>query len=384
VTAIEDDVSGRLRYFPSRDTESLRAAVRLWVEGNTGGAASVAQRLGDAPWDPQLWRGIAGGLGVGGVLLPEALGGLAAGYEDYAASLEELGRGLLTTPVLGSLAFGLGALLPLLAEGSSNGPATDLAVRIADGQTVAALAVADTAGTWTGSRPVAMATDDGYVLDGECSVVVDAPRAGVLLVFAERSGVLGLFEADAGAAQLRTRPSLDPSREVADVVFGRTPARLLADGPAAERALTHALRLGRLAVAAEAVGGAEAALDDAVAYALARRQFGRPIASFQALKHMCADALLAIQEARAVLSYATWALDDEAPEAERALLAAKVAATDAYVAAAERAVQIFGAMGTTREVSVQVHFRRARFLALLLGSNDADRETLAGLLGFGR
>jgi alkylation response protein AidB-like acyl-CoA dehydrogenase len=384
VTATEEDVSGRLRYFPSRDTESLRAAVRSWAEGNTGGAAAVAQRLGDTPWDPQLWRSIAGGLGVGGVLLPEALGGLGAGYEDYAASLEELGRGLLATPVLGSLAFGLGALLPLLAEGPPNGPTSDLAVRIAEGQTVAALAVADMAGTWTGSRPAAAAAGDGYVLDGECGVVIDAPRADVLLVFAERSGVLGLFEADAGAAQLHARPCLDPSQEVADVVFGHTPARLIADGPTAERAFTHALRLGRLAVAAEAVGGAEAALDDAVAYALARRQFGRPIASFQAVKHMCADALLAVQEARAVLSYATWALDDEAPEAERALLAAKIAATDAYVAAAERAVQIFGAMGTTREVSVQVHFRRARFLALLLGSNDTDRETLAGLLGFGR
>jgi alkylation response protein AidB-like acyl-CoA dehydrogenase len=129
------------------------------------------------------------------------------------------------------------------------------------------------------------------------------------------------------------------------------------------------------------VGGAQSALDEAVRYALARHQFGKPIAAFQAVKHMCADALLAIQEAKAVLAYATWALDDGSPEAERALLAAKISATDAYVASAARAVQVFGAMGTTREVSVQVHFRRARFLSLILGSNDTDRETLADQLG---
>jgi alkylation response protein AidB-like acyl-CoA dehydrogenase len=375
VTVTDQDLMQRLEYFPSEDTQTLRAAVRSWVAGNTGGARSTAQRLGDEPWDPALWRAIAGELGVGELLLPESLGGLAAGYEDFAASVEEIGRGLLATPLLGSLAFSLGALLPILTGGDEAG---DLARRIASGRTVAALAVADLSGDWRGRRP----TSDGSTVDGECGLVVDAPRADVLLVLAERSGVPGLYSVEAGAVELRQQPALDPSQEIADVRFAGTPARLLVEGEQAQAALESALRLGRLAVAATSIGGAESALDDAVQYALARRQFGRPIAAFQAVKHMCADALLAIQEARAVLAYATWALDDGSPEAERALLAAKIAATDAYVATAERAVQVYGAMGTTREVAVQVHFRRARSLSLLLGANDEDRDTLAEQLGF--
>jgi alkylation response protein AidB-like acyl-CoA dehydrogenase len=370
VTVTEDELTDRLDYFPSEDTQALRGAVRAWVTGNTGGARSVAQRLGDEPWDPATWRSIAGDLGVGDLLLPESLGGMAAGCEEFAATVEELGRGLLATPVLG-FAFSLGALLPALPEHG------ELARRIGSGRTVAALAVADLAGDWHGPGPAA----DGSTVDGECGLVVDAPRADVLLVFAERAGVLGLWSVEAAAAEVRQHPALDPSQEIADVRFSRAPATLLVEGDAAHAALDSALRLGRLAVAALSIGGAESALADAVGYALARRQFGRPIAKFQAVKHMCADALLAIQEAKAVLAYATWALDDGSPEAERALLAAKIAATDAYVAAAERAVQVYGAMGTTREVAVQVHFRRARFLSLLLGANDEDRDALADQLG---
>jgi alkylation response protein AidB-like acyl-CoA dehydrogenase len=372
VTVTHEDLMQRLEYFPSEDTRALRGAVRDWVAGSTGGARTAAQRLGDEPWDPALWRGIAG-LGVGELLLPESLGGMGRGYEDLAASLEEIGRGLLATPVLGSLAFALGALLPGRGEGTA-----DLARQVAAGEVVAALAVGDAAGDWHGTRPVATAAGDGYTVDGAAGIVVDAPRAGVLLVFAERSGVLGLYRVD--GARLHPRPALDPSQEVADVRFDGAPAQLLIEP--ADAALAHALRLGRLAVAALSIGGAEAALDEAVQYALARRQFGRPIAQFQAVKHLCADALLAIQQARAVLAYATWALDDGSPEAERALLAAKIAATDAYVAAAGTAVQVYGAMGTTREVAVQVHFRRARFLSLLLGGNDEDRDALADQLGF--
>jgi alkylation response protein AidB-like acyl-CoA dehydrogenase len=378
VTIVEHETEQRLAYFPSADTRSLRAAVRSWVSGNTGGAASVAQRLGDAPWDRAMWTSIAGGLGVGQLLLPEELGGLAAGYEDYAASLEELGRGLLATPVLGSLGYGLGALLPLAAAG---GPAAELAEQVAEGHVVIAVAATGLDGSWGAQRPTATRADDGHVVDGVSGLVVDAPRADVLLVFAEERGVLGLYRVDASAADVQQRASLDPSRAVADVVFAGALGQRLADGDVARRSLDHTRQLARLAVAAESVGGAQSALDEAVRYALARHQFGKPIAAFQAVKHMCADALLAIQEAKAVLAYATWALDDGSPEAERALLAAKISATDAYVASAARAVQVFGAMGTTREVSVQVHFRRARFLSLILGSNDTDRETLADQLG---
>jgi alkylation response protein AidB-like acyl-CoA dehydrogenase len=380
---VEPELMERLPYFPSEDTQALRRAIRTWVSGHTGGPESTAQRLGDQPWDRRLWSGITGEQGVGGLLLPESLGGLAAGYEDFAASLEEVGRGLLATPVLGSLAFGLGALLPSARSDTPTPAVAELARQIADGELVAALAVSDLAGSWLGARPTAVTAAEGHELTGESGMVVDAPRADVLLVFAELSGALGLYRVDAAACELRQRPALDPSLEMADVVFDGTPAVLLAEGQEAQAAFEHAVRLGRLALAALSVGGAESALDDAVSYALARRQFGRPIAGFQAVKHMCADALLAIQQARAVLAYAVWALDDGSPEAERALLAAKIAATEAYVLTAAHAVQVHGAMGTTREVSVQVHFRRARSLSLLLGSNDDDGDVLAGELGFG-
>lgn len=396
-TTAPDDLLHELPYFPSADTELRRHAVRAYVTGNLTGPTMLAQRLGEQQFDLAQWRRIMDDIGVGGLLLPESLGGLALGYEDFSVCVEELGRGLLAAPVLGSLALSLGALLPLVGGAAASaqaaaettataadGPAAQLATGIAAGRTVAALAFADAAGDAHADPPVAVATGDGYTLRGHSELVVNGPQADAFLVFADIDGAPALLRVDASAVVVTAHPSLDPSCPVAAVTFDDAPGVLLATGDAAHAALEGALRLARIAAAALSVGGAESALDETVAYALARHQFGRPIAAFQAVKHMCADSLLAIQQARAVLSYAVWALDDGSPEAPRALLAAKIAATDAYVLAAGNGVQIHGAMGTTLEMAVQVHFRRARFLSLLLGSNDHDREQLARQLGLGQ
>lgn len=382
MTTLKAEAGERLEYFPAPETHEIRRAVRDWVSDHAGTERAIAQRLGDEPWDRGLWQAAAGDLGLGSLLLPEALGGVAGTYEQAAAVFEEFGRGLLAVPILGNLAFGLGALLPLINRSNPDPTLAALARDIADGAVTVALAAEDTRGAWNGKRPQASAHRGAFALDGECGLVVDAPRAQRLLVFAGPEDQLGLYLVDTADARVLARPTLDPSQELADISFADTPAILLADDEDARDAMRHALVLARVAIAALSLGGAQAALDEAVQYALTRKQFGQPIAGFQAVKHLCANALLAIQQARAVVSYATWALDDGSPESERALLAAKIAATQAYTQSAATAVQLFGAMGTTREVSVQVHFRRARFLALLLGPDDVDLATLADRLGF--
>ena len=129
-----------------------------------------------------------------------------------------------------------------------------------------------------------------------------------------------------------------------------------------------AVRLARLAIAAEGVGAAEEALRLMVSYAKSRYQFGRPIGGFQAVKHKCAEALIAIEAAKATVSYASWALDDGSPEADLAVLAAKIASVEAFVATAADCIQIHGTFGYTREAPSQSYFRRARWLSLFLGS----------------
>jgi alkylation response protein AidB-like acyl-CoA dehydrogenase len=380
--------SGPLAYWPSRDTLDRRAALRDLLRQRHDPGQARAAILGDEPYDQDLWRRLVTDMGAAAILAPEALDGLGLGYEDFAVTAGELGRVLYTGPFFGSAVLALGALLAVAGTDSTGtGAAADLARQVAGGQTVATLAFMDTRGRWTSAQDAVSAaetgtgTGTGWRLTGRRHLVVNAPQAQVLCVTATTPAGLGLFAVAAGDARIDEVESIDPTRSLGTVTLDQAPAGLIARGDAARQAVDAAVRLARLAIAAEGVGAAEEALRLMVSYAKSRHQFGRPIGGFQAVKHKCAEALIAIEAAKATVSYASWALDDGSPEADLAVLAAKIASIEAVVATAADCIQIHGTFGYTREAPSQSYFRRARWLSLFLGSVEEDSLLLAGLLG---
>jgi alkylation response protein AidB-like acyl-CoA dehydrogenase len=378
--------SGPLAYWPSRDTLDRRAALRDLLRQRHDPGQVRAAILGDEPYDQDLWRRLVNDMGAAAILAPEALDGLGLGYEDFAVTAGELGRVLYTGPFFGSAVLALGALLAVAgvdSTGTEPGAAADLARQVAGGQTVATLAFMDAQGHWTSAQDAVSAeeTGTGWRLTGRRYLVVNAPQAQVLCVTAATPAGLGLFAVAARDARVDEVESIDPTRSLGTVTLDQAPAGLLAHGDAAGQAVDAAVRLARLAIAAEGVGAAEEALRLMVSYAKSRHQFGRPIGGFQAVKHKCAEALIAIEAAKATVSYASWALDDGSPEAVLAVLAAKIASIEAVVATAADCIQIHGTFGYTREAPSQSYFRRARWLSLFLGSVEEDSLLLAGLLG---
>jgi alkylation response protein AidB-like acyl-CoA dehydrogenase len=391
-------LSGPLAYWPSRDTQDRRAALRDLLRKRHDPEQARAAILGDEPYDQDLWRRLVTDMGAAAILAPESLGGLGLGYEDFAVAVGELGRVLYTGPFFGSAVLALGALLAAadanLPGDTAPGRAAALAQQVASGEIVAALAFMDARGRWAtgdmahteGPGPASDAvragnTGDGWRLTGHRHLVVNAPQAQAFCVTAATPDGPALFAVQAGEAVVTEVESIDPTRSLGTVGLDQAPADLLAHGEAARRAVDAAIRLAQLAMAAEGVGAAEEALRLMVSYAKSRHQFGRPIGGFQAIKHKCADALIAIEAARATVSYASWALDDGSPEADLAMLAAKIASTEAFLATAADCIQIHGTFGYTREAPSQSYFRRARWLSLFLGSAEDDAQLLAGLLG---
>jgi alkylation response protein AidB-like acyl-CoA dehydrogenase len=379
--------SGPLAYWPSGDTVDLRAALRDLLRQRHDPARVRAAILGDEPYDQDLWRRLTTEMGATAILAPEELDGLGLGYEDFAVAVGELGRVLYTGPYFGSGVLALGALLSVTsaeaAAGAAAGGAAALARRVAGGQTVATLAFMNAAGRWVPDEPAVTAEDtaSGWQLTGRRHLVVNAEQAQVLCLAATVGSDVGLFAVGAGEVEAAAVESIDPTRSLGTVTLECAPAELLARGERAEAAIQAAIRLGRLAIAAECAGGAEEALRLMVDYAQSRRQFGRPIGAFQAVKHKCAEALIAIEAAKATVSYAAWALDDGSPEADLAILAAKIASVEAFVTTAADCIQLHGTYGYTREAPSQSYYRRARWLSLFLGSVDEDSQLLAGLLG---
>jgi alkylation response protein AidB-like acyl-CoA dehydrogenase len=380
--------SGPLAYWPSGDTLDLRAALRDLLRQRHDPAQVRAAILGDEPYDQDLWRRLTTEMGATAILAPQALDGLGLGYEDFAVAVGELGRVLYTGPYFGSGVLALGALLSVTSAEAAAGAAAvssaaDLARQVAGGQVVATLAFMNAAGRWAPGEAAVTAeeTASGWQLTGRRYLVLNASQARVLCLAATIGSDVALFAVGAGEVEAAAVESIDPTRSLATVTLERAPAELLARGERAEAAVQAAIRLGRLAIAAECVGGAEEALRLTVDYAQSRRQFGRPIGAFQAVKHKCAEALIAIEAAKATVSYASWALDDGSPEADLAILAAKIASVEAFVTTAADCIQLHGTYGYTREASAQSYYRRARWLSLFLGSVDEDSQLLAGLLG---
>jgi alkylation response protein AidB-like acyl-CoA dehydrogenase len=366
----------------SEEQDELRKVVRSFLAKHCDEAA--VRRLAADPrgHDPVVWRRMAGELGLQGLAVPEEYGGSGFGYVDLGIVFEETGRALLGGPYFATVALAAEALLRCADEQARR----DLLPGISSGRTVATLALTEDSGRWDepGIRLTAREAADGWRLTGAKSYVPDGHLADLLLVAARTPTGISLFAAGADAPGLgRTPlPTLDQTRKQARVEFTDTPARLLGAEGAAWPALERTLATAAVLLATEQVGGAAAALDAAVAYAKIREQYGRPIGSFQAIKHKCADMLVEIESARSAAYGGLWALaaGDETQIAIAAALA-QTFCSEAFVKAAGDNIQVHGGIGFTWEHPAHLYFKRAESSHALLGTPSYHRERLAARLG---
>jgi len=362
-TAAQDRLRGQVRAF--LDEVSPASEVRRLMETETG-------------FDPAVWRRMASELGLQGIHLPTTVGGGGVGWVELGVVLEEAGRVLLGAPYL-STAVVAGILL---ASSDTNGRVDEALVAMAAGRTVAALAVAEASGRWDDNGIQARALPvrgRGWRLEGRKSYVVDGCAADLLVVAARTTDdVVGLFLVEADADGLSRAPlaTVDLTRKQAELTLAATPATPLAG------TVASTLELAAVALAAEQVGGAQRCLDRAVAHAGRRIQFGRPIGSFQAVKHLCAEMLLALESARSAAFYAALAAARGDEELPAAAAVAKSCCSEAYVRVATDSLHVHGGLGFTWDDDSHLYFKRARSSALLFGDPRHHRELLARHLGF--
>jgi alkylation response protein AidB-like acyl-CoA dehydrogenase len=364
----------------SDEHAQLREGLRRFLTDKS--PSTEVRRLMDTDdgYDPAVWSQLAGQLGVQGLAIPEKFGGFGFGAVEQAIVLEEMGRALLCAPYFGTAVL---AAQALLASGDSAAQEQFLP-GIADGTTIATLAVPEGDGQWSTSslRTTARHGDGGWVLDGSKSFVLDGQTAGLLLVAAQTDGGPSLFAVDGGADGLGRHPltTLDRTRKQARLELAGTPAQLIGTEGGAGPVIQRTLQVAAAMLAAEQVGGAQRCLDMSVEYAKIRMQFGRPIGSFQAIKHMCADMLLEVESARSAAYYAAWAAADDSDELPLVSSLAKAYCSEAYFKAAADNIQIHGGIGFTWEHDAHLYYRRAKSTEVMLGTPSQHREIAATYL----
>ena len=334
---------------------------------------------GDGDDGRPLWQRLCGEIGAAGLAIPQRYGGAGAGPVETHIVMEELGRGLTCSPLLGS---GVLAAQALLASGDA-AACERLLPAIADGSTVAALAWAGEAGRWDPgeaaydarlTRPARSPHGDdrltrpGWELDGQAHYVLDGDRADVLLAAARMPDGIAVFEVDPRQRGVTRRAvtTMDTSRRLAVVRLDGAAGRPVGSGPA-DAALARARDLACVALSAEQVGAAQRALELTVAYTKARVQFGRPVGGFQALQHRMADLHVLVESARSLSYAAASAAVGGAHDPGLRGAAAKAYCSETLTRVAGEMIQLHGAIGITWEHDAHRYFKRAHGAAHLFG-----------------
>lgn len=352
----------------TEEEEALRSAVRSLLADRCDAATVLARTESGQPHDRELWKTLADGMGLAGLLVPEDRGGQGATHREAAVVLEELGRAVAPVPFLTSAVVATEALLACPGE-----DAGELLAALASGRTTGVLAVPFA--TAPGAVRTPVRHTDG-TLHGEITGIADAAVADILLV----PTADGLFAVDTGRDGVTVTPqtSLDRTRPLAAVTFAGAPARLLAaDGRTPVRL---GLRTGAGLLASEQLGVAEWCLAETVRHTKERHQFNRPVGSFQALKHRLAQRWLEVVSTRAAARHAAAALATGHDEPNLAAALAQAHAAPVAVRAAEEALQMHGGIGMTWEHPVHLYLKRAKADSIGLGTAGRHREALADLV----
>ncbi|MBS0241253.1 MAG: acyl-CoA/acyl-ACP dehydrogenase [Proteobacteria bacterium] len=335
----------------------------------------------DAGYSTDVWRQMSEDLGLAGIHIPEAYGGAGFGIGELAIAVEEMGRALLCAPYFASTVLAATAILKVANEAQKQ----SLLPGIASGKTIATLALTEDNGRWDAGGITLTASGSGSKckLTGIKSFVLDGHTASLIIVAARRAGTSGddglsLFAVNANAAGLAAKrlDTMDPTRKLARLTFDNVEAELLGEEGKAASAIRDTLNIAAICLANEMVGGAERLRESAVEFAGLRYQFGRPIASFQSLKHKAADMLLDVELAKSAAYYAAAAVDENDPEVPALASLAKAAASDAYMQTAIHTVQIHGGIGFTWDNDTHLWFKRAKSSEVFLGTAAYHRERL--------
>jgi alkylation response protein AidB-like acyl-CoA dehydrogenase len=371
----------RLNFAFSEEQEELRRIVRQFLEDKSPETAVRELMATEKGYDDAVWRQMAEQMGLQGLIIPEEHGGSGFGYIELIVVLEEMGRALLCAPYFSTVVLAGNTLL----HAGDDSAKADYLPGIASGDTIATLAFTEDNGRWdeSGITATASRSADGWVIDGHKMYVLDGHVADLLLVAARSPKGVSLFAVDAGAPGLsRTALStMDQTRKQARLELSSTPARLVGTEGRGWTVLERVLDLAAVALAAEQVGGAQKCLDMSVEYAKVRVQFGRPIGSFQAIKHKCADMLLEVESAKSAAYYAGWCASELNDELPSVASLAKAYCSEAYFHASAENIQIHGGIGFTWEHPAHLYFKRAKSSELLFGDPTYHRELLAQRIG---
>ena len=355
------------------EQEELRSVLRRFLERQCPMDRVRAVMAGDPAGD-EIWPRAAAELGLAALAVPEEYDGAGAGFVELAVAVEEWGRALAPGPLL---ATAVAAPATLLVSGDSAACAR-LLPALAAAELTAAVAL-----DATGQRPPAVTAvqhGDGWALSGQVPMVLDGLAADVVLVPATTDGGLLWFEVPATGLTREAVPAIDQTRQLANLHFAATPAvAIQAAGP--RTILDRTVNVLITALAVEQVGIAARCLELTLGHVRTREQFGRPIGTFQAVQHRCAEMLLRLESARSAAYYAAWAVDGAPAELPRAASLAKSYCSEATAFITSETLQLHGGIGFTWEHDAHLYFKRAKADEVLYGSPAAHRELLGSLVG---
>ena len=365
----------------TEEQDQLRSFVRQFLEEKSDEAAVRELMETEQGYDESVWAQMAEQLGLQSLIIPEEYGGQGFGWVELIVVLEEMGRSLLCAPFFSSVVLSTSALLLSGDEAAQS----EYLPKIASGELIATVAVTEENGRWdeTGVTATASSDGDSWTIDGAKHYVLDGHTAGLIIVAARTSAGVSLFAVDGDAAGLERTPlaTMDQTRKQAKLNFSNTPGTLIGTDGSGWEVLEAMLDRAAVGLAAEQVGGAQKVLDMSVEYAKDRVQFGRPIGSFQAIKHKCADMLLEVESAKSAAYYAAWCAAENNDELPAMASLAKSYCSEAYFHATAENIQIHGGIGFTWEHPAHLYFKRAKSSELLFGDPTYHRELLATRIG---
>ncbi len=365
----------------SEEQDMLRESVREFLAGECP-MTYVRQMMDDEKgFSDEQWRKMAE-LGWTGLIVPEEYGGAGLSLVDMVVVLEEMGKVVMPGPFYASTILG-GVALDL---GGSDEQKQRYLAAMATGEKVATLAHVEESGRWDAKGIALPAAKDGagYRLRGTKLFVQDAHNADLLVVAARTSGEaesgVTLFLVEAGdGVSTRVLKTMDQTRKLCevelDVAVGAD--AVLGEVDAGWPLLEGIVARAKVGVCAEMCGGAQRVLDMSVEYAKVREQFGKPIGSFQAIQHKCADMMVQVESAKSATYYAAWAVANDVPEAHLAACMAKAYCSDAYREVSGEGIQIHGGIGFTWEHDMHLYFKRAKGSEVTFGDATWNRELVA-------
>lgn len=355
----------------TQDQQTFREVVAKFLQAKSTPTDVRRLMASDEGYDAEVWQQLCQEIGLTGTHIPEDYGGFGFGPVELGIAAEEMGRHLYCGPFFSSAVMAGYAIL----NGASEASKQTLLPQIAAGSTVATLVLDSVNDPKQVGRQL---RGTGKELDGTASIVTDAHIADLLLVVASDEDGLGLYSVSADAAGVKISPqqALDPTRKLSRVTFSGAEGQKI--GHLSESGLNKTWDQISVALAHEMIGGAQHLFDSTLDYTKVRVQFGRPIGSFQALKHRCADLLLELEWAKAATQHAAFCLAS-GQEPETASMA-KAMASDVYMETARAAVQLRGGIGFTWEEDTHLWFKRAKASEVFMGSPHTHRERLLTLM----